>query len=219
MTTSLPAIIERRRISAPGALPMALGYENGNLWSGSAKDWTIRGLRIADGSILHEAKAPAKPFGGLLVGDMFRIICGDADDNRSIRYYRLGAGFSSATIRCPNNSGNFLAHDGTTLYVSQRFDRLFVQVDYKGNAVQQTPMPRAVVGVVFVDGAFFILTTDGSERDDDIRFAKMFLNDGAATITEIAHVPFGARSLAFDGSAFWTSWRAQDLIVSFVPPT
>lgn len=218
MTTTLNDVRERARIAAPGAAPMALAYENGNFWVGSAKDWVFRGVRASDGEVFAEAKAPEKPYGGVLVGDTFLVIVGDADDNRSIRSYSIGHAFTTTSIRCPNDTGNFLAHDGTSLYVSQRYDRLFVRVDSEGKPLQTTPMPRQVVGVTYLDASFYLLTTDGSLADDDIRFSRMTLGTDGAIITELARIPFGARSLVYDGSKFWTSWREKDLIVAFSLP-
>jgi hypothetical protein len=197
---------------------MALAYENGNLWVGSSKEWTFSGMRIHDGSVFATAQAPAKPYGGVLVGDTFWVIVGDADDNRTIRAYPIGQTFTATSIQCPNDTGNFLAHDGNSLYVSQRYDRLFVEVDPAGRPIRTVPMPRQVVGVIHLDGSFYLLTTDGSVADDDIRFARMELGTGEPTITELARVPFGARSLAYDGTHFWTSWRERDCLVAFSLP-
>jgi hypothetical protein len=211
----LPEIQERSRVAAPGPMPMGLAFENGNLWVGSAKDWIIRGIRIVDGAVFAEAKAPAKPYGCVLVGGTLYVVVGDVDDNRTIRSYPLGKTFTSDSLRCPGDTGNFLAHDGRSLYVSQRYDQLLVKVDNHCNPVETTPMPRQVVGITYLDGLFYLLTTDGSLADDDIRLARMELASGVATITELARVPFGARSLVHDGASFWTSWREQDAIVSF----
>jgi hypothetical protein len=215
METSLVEIQERIRMKAPRPAPMALAYENGNLWSGSAKEWTFSGVRIDDGAVFATAQAPAKPYGGVLVGDTFMVIVGDADDNRTIRTYPLRGSFTADAIRCPNDTGNFLAHDGSSLYVSQRYDRLFVKVDPTGHPLQTYTMPRQVVGVIHLDESFYLLTTDGSTADDDIRFARMELDGDKAEITELARVPFGARSLAYDGTNFWTSFREQDCLVAF----
>jgi hypothetical protein len=215
---TLAPIIEQTRIAAPGPAPMALAYENGNLWVGSAKDWTVRGMRIADGAVFAEAKAPAKPYGGVLVENAFRVIVGDADDNRAIRDYPLGQTFAADSVRCPNDTGNFLAHDGTSLYVSQRFDKRLVEVDAHGTPRRTMAMPRQVVGLTIVGPVCYLLTTDGSSDDSDIRVARMQLSDGPGSIIEIARVPFGARSLVYDGAHFWTSWRERDLIVAFALP-
>jgi hypothetical protein len=91
-------------------------------------------------------------------------------------------------------------------------------VDPEGNPLQITPMPRQVVGVIYLDESFYLLTTDGSLADDDIRFSRMTLGSAGPSITELARVPFGARSLAYDGTNFWTSWREKDLIVAFSLP-
>jgi hypothetical protein len=190
MTIKLSDIREQSRLPAPGPAPMALGYENGNLWVGSAKDWTFRGVRTSGGTVFAEAKAPEKPYGGVLVGDTFWVIVGDSEDNRTIRNYAIGRDFTATSIRCPNDTGNFLAHDGSSLYVSQRYDRLFVRVDPEGNPIQTTAMPRQVVGVTYLDERFYLLTTDGSTADDDIRFARMQLGNDGPVITELARVPF-----------------------------
>ena len=218
MNAALPEVHIVSRFTSPAPMPMALAFENGNLWIGSAKEWTFHGVRLSDQSVFASAKSPAKPYGSVLIDQTLRVIVGDDDDNRTIRSYVLHEAFSDDCLPCPRDTGNFLAYDGSALYVSQRYDQLLVRVDDRGCAVKTTPMPRQVVGITYVDTAFYLLTTDGNPADDDIRFARMELTEAGPVITELARVPFGARALTHDGTRFWTSWRENHTVVSFGQP-
>lgn len=218
MKATLPEVQIVSRFASPAPMPMALAFENGNLWIGSAKDWTFHGVRLSNQSVFASAKAPAKPYGSVLIDETLRVIVGDDDDNRTIRCYILRETFTDDCLPCPRDTGNFLAYDGSALYVSQRYDKLLVRVDGKGCAVNTTPMPREVVGITYVDTAFYLLTTDGNPADDDIRLARMEWTESGPAITELARVPFGARALTHDGTRFWASWRENHTVVSFAAP-
>ena len=219
MNISLNPLQERSSIPSPVASPMGVVYERGNLWVGSSSDWVIRGIRLSDTTVFSEAKAPGKPFGCVLVANSLRVIVSDADDNRRIATYILRSGFSPDTIRCPDDSGSFIAHDGRSLYISQRFSQRLIQIDSTGVPTQLTPVPRQVTGITSIDGGFYMITTDDSDAEDDYRLSRMVIDeDGDVDYSDLATIPFPARSLTFDGTHFWTTDRENSRIVAFAQP-
>ena len=60
-----------------------------------------------------------------------------------------------------------------------------------------------------------MLTTDDEATTD---YWLMRLDPATGQAVEVAHVPFQARGLAFDGTRFWTNHREQHEVVAFTVP-
>jgi hypothetical protein len=215
----LAPIIEISRRETPCASPMALVYQHDHLWIGSAQDNTFYQVRISDNIVTARCAAPSKPFGATRMGDEIHVICADQEDNRSIHTMLTGPApaFTPASVRCPNDTGNFLAYDGAALYVSQRYDKLLVRIDASGAPTTTWAMPREVIGITAVGDVFYALSTDGP-NDEDVRLARVSLRLGLVEVADVARVPFAARSLAHDGTRFWTNWRAANALIAFDLP-
>jgi hypothetical protein len=69
------------------------------------------------------------------------------------------------------------------------------------------------------DGALYVLR--GTEQGkEDWRIARLNLETpGACPVQDLAKIPFPSRSLAFDGSNFWSNHRAANEIVCFALPS
>jgi hypothetical protein len=66
----------------------------------------------------------------------------------------------------------------------------------------------------FGPGGFYVISAD--EEFENLKLATFDVTSNAPKLAEIASIPFdGARSIAYDGSAWWTSDREVSEIVSF----
>ena len=74
-------------------------------------------------------------------------------------------------------------------------------------------VPHGICGQAFVDGRFFLVTTD-DEESGDYWLTRVDARGATPVSEDIARIPFAARALAFDGERFWTNHRAADQIVA-----
>jgi hypothetical protein len=61
---------------------------------------------------------------------------------------------------------------------------------------------------------FYVLGTD-DEESDQYFLTRIDARNGSPKVEDLAHVPFHARALAFDGQRFWTNHREANEIVAF----
>ena len=59
------------------------------------------------------------------------------------------------------------------------------------------------------------MTTADRDEPDDFRVLRLDARTAEPQCDELARVPFKARSLAWDGSKFWTNARDENAIVAF----
>ena len=221
MNQTLSIIDELLRIPAPCPSPMGLACDGTDLWIGSYETARIYGMNAQRGSVFEEATAPGRPYGLTVTGDALRVVVGDMNDggtdDRFIRRYIMGKDFKSDAIRCPDGTGSFLAYDGDRLYLSQRDAKRILEFDEAGAVLRTIPVPREITGMVIVGGKFYLVTTE-SRKVDDYRLLCLDARKEQPEIVELASIPFGARSLAYDGTKFWTNCRAENTIVAFAKP-
>lgn len=217
MPQTLRMIDELLRIPAPCPAPMSLACDGTDLWVGSWETCRLYGVNAQHGTVFEETLAPGRPFGAVVTGDALRIVCSDDDDDRWIRKYIFGKDFKTEKIACPDRTGSFLAYDGDRLYLSQRDNQVILELDDAG-AVQRTiRVPRQVTGMVIVGGRFYLATVPDRESDD-YRLLRLDARRDEPEIVELAAFGFAARSLAFDGTKFWTSCRPENTLVAFAKP-
>ncbi len=207
---------EALRLPSPAPRPQSIAFDGEKLWMGSIGTSRLYAIDPRQWRVIEEEKAPGKPWGMTVVGDELRVICGEGeDDSRVIRRFVPGHGFKSQdAIGCPDDTGSQLSYDGTWLYVSQWYNKRILGLDEHGKVVRTIEVPRGICGQCYVEGTFYVLTTD-DEESDDYFLMKASLNGAAPKFEDIARVPFGARGLAFDGTRFWTNHREQNQIVAF----
>src|SRR5580693_1043709 len=112
MLTTFPELEEIVRIPSPAPAPQALACDGEHLWLGSWETSRVYGIDAHQGRVFEEAPAPGRPVGATVLGD----------DLRFIRRYVPAHGFKShEAVQCPDDTGSFLAFDGTRLWLSQRF--------------------------------------------------------------------------------------------------
>lgn len=66
----------------------------------------------------------------------------------------------------------------------------------------------------FRAGTFYIISAD--EEFENLQLATLDVQASNPPLAPMATIPFDARSLAFDGHAWWTSHREASEIVSFL---
>jgi hypothetical protein len=213
---TLAEIEELQRIPAPGPAPQALACDGMDIWVASAETNRLYGLRANTAAVFEEALAPGCPIGMVVTGDALRVVISDDDDDsRTIRRYVFGHGFKTEAIPCPDDSGSFLAYDGDNLFLSQRFAQRIVQLNADGGTHHAIPVPRQICGMTIVSGRFFLMTTAGPDEPADYRLFSLDARGSEPVVKELARIPFVARSLAWDGTKFWTNARRTNEIVAF----
>ena len=142
MNPTLTEIDQLWQIPAPCPGPLGLACDGPNLWVGCGETRRVYGINARQGTVFEEASAPAKPYGMCVTGDALRVIIAeDETDNRSIRRYIFGKDFKKTeAIRCPDDTGSFLAYDGDSFFVDGRsgFHRVYflcgVQCSFDGDS-------------------------------------------------------------------------------------
>jgi outer membrane protein assembly factor BamB len=217
MNQTLATIDELVRIPAPCPSVIGLACDGTDLWIGSFDTNRIYGLNAQHGTVFEEAPAPGRPFGMTVTGDALRVVVGDDEGDRYIRRYIMGKDFKSEAIPCPDLTGSYLAYDGDRLYLSQRENQVILELDETGKVLRTIPAPRQITGMVVVAGRFYLATTE-SHDVDDYRLLCLDARKAEPEVHELASIPFTARSLAFDGTKFWTNDREANSIVAFAKP-
>jgi hypothetical protein len=211
---ALAPIDELVRLPSPCPEPQALACDGTDLWVGSVETARLYGLRSATGAVFEEAAAPGEPIGMVLTGDAMRVVCSEQDDSRFIRRYVIGHGFKSEAIACADDTGSFLAWDGDHLFLSQRSLHRILKLSPTGDVLATYDVGRQITGMCFIEGRFFLITTD-SRESDDYRLVRFDARNEGNALVELASIPFRGRSLAWDGTRFWTNHRSQNTIVAF----
>ena len=208
-------ITEIRRLPAPVPRPQSLAFDGKHLWMGSIETGSLYALEPEGWNVVHEVSAPGLPWGITVANGELRVLCGEGSgDDRFVRSYVQGRGFGQR-IACPDNTGSQLGFDGKLLHVSQWYKKRILAIDDSGAVVSMINVPHGICGQVIVDGSFYLVTTD-DEASTDYWLTRVV--PGTIGSEDLAHIPFHARALAFDGSHFWTNHRERGEIVCFARP-
>jgi hypothetical protein len=218
---TLAAIDELFRIPSPAPLNHALAVDGTTLWMGSLETQRLYGIDARQGRLFEENPAPGRTIGMCVVGDELRVICSEngKEDNRFIRRYIPGHGFKDKEkIACPDDTGSFIAYDGDFLYLSQRFNKRILEIDEKGKCLRVVAeVPLEISGMCIFGGCFYLACTAGKDSGD-YRITKVDARKQVPEITDLASIPYEARSLCHDGQRFWTNQRWETQIVAFKLP-
>ncbi|HTA40055.1 MAG TPA: hypothetical protein VK760_13310 [Candidatus Acidoferrales bacterium] len=209
-------VTERSRHAAPGGRPQPLAFNGTTLWAGS---WDTNSLFAIDPktwTVTDEVAAPGKPYGIAVTGAEMRVVVaiGEEEDRYHFRFHP-GKGFDeSSKTACPDFTGSHLAFDGKTLYMAQMGLRRIVTLDDAGTIVREIALPTRIAGMGFGPAGFYLIS--GDEEWENLKLATFDIASNDPKLAPIAAIPFdGARALAYDGSAWWTSDREVSEIVSF----
>lgn len=213
-------ITEVRRIRAPFARPQGLAWDGEVFWMSSVATDRIYAVDPRSWTVKWETAAPGKPWGLCVLREELRVVCGEGPaDNRFIHRCVPYRGFDAGgRMPCPDDCGSHLSWDGSRLQLSQWYPRKLLALDETGTVARSIPLNHEVCGQTWVDGKFFLVTTD-DERTTDYWLTRLEPGTGAdARSADLAHIPFAARALAFDGARFWTNHREQNETVCFTLP-
>src|ERR1700730_14685925 len=219
ITQELPSIVGRRRLPSPAITPQALAWHGDALWMGSRDLRRIYKIDMKTWTLLEEVEAPGIPWAAVSTNGAIRFTIGEgADDDRYLRQFVPGTGFSKTDrIACPDFTGSYLSYDGGHVYLSQWYKHRILKLDASGNILRKIDIGAEICGHVFVDDLIYVLR--GTEQDGESwTIAQLDPREEKPDTKDIAVVPFACRSLTFDGELFWTNYRAEDTIVSFVLP-
>jgi len=212
-------IHELKRLTSPAPKPQSLAWDGTTLWMGSRETKQIYAIDSATWTVRWQTAAPGVPWGMAVVGRELRVLCGEtAEDNRFIRRCIPFHGFDAKfCLPCPDDSGSHLSFDGRQMHLSQWHPQKLLALTEDGAVERVITVPHGICGQVYVDGCFYLATTD-DEESTDYWLTRVDPRPATPKIDDLARIPFAARALAFDGKHFWTNHREQDQIVSFARP-
>jgi hypothetical protein len=196
--------------------PQALAWHNDALWMGSRDLRRIYGIEPGTWKVFKEAEAPGIPWAATSTGEALCFTVGEgADDDRYLRLYYPESGFSeNARVACPDFTGSYLSFGGRHVYLSQWYKQRILKLDETGNILRAFEIGAEICGHTFFGGAIYVLR--GTEQgDEDWRIARLDPHVRSLQVEDLARVPFQCRSLAFDGSHFWTNHRVANETVCF----
>ena len=204
-------IEELLRLPSPAPAPQALACDGDNLWMGSWETQRIYGLDRIHFTVFEESNAPGNPVGMVSVGDEFRLVIADEENNRTIRRFIPGHGFKEKDkLICPDDTGSYLAYDGECLWLSQRHNKRVLELDPQGRIVSEIPADAQILGIVWTEGKLYASLWYGASNGG-CKIGRV-TNDGTR-IEAIATSPFPAISLTHDGTRFWTNdYKANEII-------
>ena len=210
---------ELKRLASPAPKPQSLVWSDGVLWMGSRETREIFAIDAATWTVRWQTLAPGVPYGMTAANGELRVLCGEtAEDNRVIRRCVPFQGFDADwAIPCPEDTGSQLGFDGRRLHVSQWYLKKVLAIDDAGRVERTITVPHGICGQVIVNGTIYLMTTD-AEETTDYWLTRVDSTSAPPRCADIAHVPFAARALAFDGKNFWTNHREQNQIVCFASP-
>ena len=207
------------RRPGPATRPFSLLFVDGTLWTGSWDTERLYAMDPNSWTVLAQYQAPGKPFGIANLGGEFRVVISDGGEADDRYFYRFvpGQGFDLASkTPCPDMTGSYLALDGTSLYLGQMTERRILELDTDGTIKRTIALPTRCAGfAVGADRRFYM--TSGDSELENLQFGTLNITAAEPQFTAIAPLPDGARSLAFDGSRWWTCLRDEGEIASFAP--
>jgi outer membrane protein assembly factor BamB len=212
----MQSVRELERQPSPAPRPQPLAFYGKTLWMGS---WDTNHLYAIDPHtwrVLEEVAAPGKPYGLAALGAELRVVVsiGEEDDRYLYRFVP-GQGFDpESKTACPDFTGSHLASDGTTLYLGQMGKQRILAFDASGSLLREIALPTRCGGMGLRAGTFYIISAD--DEFENLQLATLDVAVSHPALAPVAAIPFDARSLAFDGDAWWTSHREASQIVSFL---
>jgi hypothetical protein len=231
---------ERKRVPSPAVTPQALAWDGKQLWMSSRDLGFLYRLDTGGSKIVEEVDPPGVVWGAVATNGALHVTIGKGtEDNRYVYRYYAKKGFSQL-FACPDFTGSYLSYDGKNLYMSQWYEQRILKFDKKGAVVGTIHIGAEISGHTFANGTLYVLRgTENLPRppyaagrptpetfksgakpgEEQWWIARVDLRDKTPDVTDVAKVPFAARSLTFDGKNFWSNHRAANETVCFSPPS
>ena len=203
------------RHPAPGGRPQPLAFHDGKLWIGCWDTSSIYAVDSKTWTVTDTIATPGKPYGIAWFDGAFNVVVslGEEDDRYRFRF-TPGQGFDEASkTACPDFTGSHLTTDGTSLYLTQMGNGRILVLDTKGAVTRTIALPTRSGGVCFEGGTFYMISAD--DEFDVLQFGTMDIASETPTFTALAPMSPEARSLAYDGTSWWTNYRELSETVSF----
>jgi len=207
-------IQERDRHPAPGPRNIGIAAHEDRIWVGSVEEARIFEMNRANWANHSSADVPGEPIGMTANGEELLVVVGQGDDDdRYIYRFVPTRGFFDKRP-CPEFTGSHLAVDASgSLFLSQAHNRRILQLDSAGNIVRTIELPRVPVGMTILDDYFYLVTTENVDNNEAY-LGRIGLNSEGA-YEDLARIPFKARGLAYDATAFWSNDRGSQQVVVF----
>ncbi|MBV9007594.1 MAG: hypothetical protein JO354_00290 [Verrucomicrobia bacterium] len=215
-------VIELRRHRSLVITPQALAWDGEQMWLSSRDLGTLYTVDVGAWQIVNEIDPPGIVWAGVLTGDGWRFTLGKGlNDDRYIYRYSEKDGFTRL-FACPDFTGSYLSFDGDHYYLSQWYKGEIHQVDDSGKVLRTIDAGAEICGHTLADGVLYVLRGKENKnvpgKTEEWRIARIHFQDADAAIEDLAVVPFASRSLAFDGTNFWSNHRGANETVSFALP-
>jgi hypothetical protein len=211
----MQTVEELNRRPSPATRPHPLAFAGGLLWMGSWDTDRIYAIEPQAWSVRKEIEAPGKPYGITGYGDELRVVVAHDEDDRYL--YRLvpDRGFDLASkTPCPDLTGSYLAAAGSTIYLGQMTLRRILVLRSDTTVEREIALPTRCAGFGFGPGGRFYMISGDLELEH-LRFGTLDISRSPAQFESIRPLPDEARSLAYDGSRWWTCLRDANEIASF----
>jgi hypothetical protein len=162
------------------------------------------------GAVEHTYPAPGRPVGLAATdeGRLAAVISHPETDNRTIHFFDLASRtWLEHPIRCPDDTGSNLAWDGGHLWLSQRHNKVLLQLHPDGTAKHVIDIPDEITGFSWI-GATAWLNLRVEKGVSEISR----LGPGAIRPTTVERIDGSLVSLAYDGNGFWTADLSSDTL-------
>jgi hypothetical protein len=215
-------IFELARKPAHEPEPHSVASDGKHLWIGSRANKRISLIDPQSWNLLDVFEPPGTPWGMTYGGGALVMTCGESkgqsdDDTRRIRRYVPGRGFDEGYLQVPEDTGSHLALFDGHILLGQWYRKRLLLLDAGGIILDTYAVPHQIAGVVVRGDDAYLLTTEDEEHGS-YWITRLALRDRSAPASDVALVPFRARSLAWDGERFWTNHREADQTVAFALP-
>jgi hypothetical protein len=203
------------RRPSPATRPQPLTYLNDALWMGSWDTDRIYAIDPRTWNVSREIEAPGKPYGIVAVGNELRVVVAHDDDDRYLYRLEPDSGFDlNSKTACPDLTGSYLAAAGSTIYLGQMTLRRIVALKPDATVERVIALPTRCAGLGFGPGGRFFMIS-GDDELEHLQFGTLDISQSDPQFESIRPLPDEARSLAFDGSVWWTCLRDANEIASF----
>ena len=166
-------------------------------------------------NVRSEIEAPGRPYGITAYGDELRAVIAHGEEEDRYVYRLLPDGFDlSSKTPCPDLTGSHIAAQGSTIYLGQMGFRRILAMKPDWTIEREIALPTRCGGFGFgPDGRFYMISAD--EEFENHAFGAPDVRIENPAFESIRPLPEEARSLAYDGTRWWTSLREANEIASF----